>query len=108
MSGRNKVNPDHYKNAGRLPPDDLARERTKQRPASSAREWRERMKRSQASTGPFSKESDESAPDLPARGNSRTAKKSMPVRSRTTEPKQKAAVGTTRGRKTKGRTRSSR
>lgn len=30
MSGKNKVNPDHYKLAGRLTPDDLARERRKQ------------------------------------------------------------------------------
>jgi hypothetical protein len=27
MSRKNKVNPDHYKVAGRLTPDDLARER---------------------------------------------------------------------------------
>ena len=30
MSGKNKVNPDHYKVAGRLSPDDLARERRRQ------------------------------------------------------------------------------
>ena len=30
MSRRNKVNPDHYTTAGRLSPDDLARERRKQ------------------------------------------------------------------------------
>lgn len=30
MSRRNKVNPDHYTGAGRLAPDDLARERRKQ------------------------------------------------------------------------------
>ena len=30
MSRKNKVNPDHYKVAGRLSPDDLARERMKQ------------------------------------------------------------------------------
>jgi hypothetical protein len=30
MSGKNRVNPDHYKVAGRLTPDDLARERRKQ------------------------------------------------------------------------------
>lgn len=30
MSRRNKVNPDHYTTAGRLSPDDLARERKKQ------------------------------------------------------------------------------
>jgi hypothetical protein len=32
MSRRNKVNPDHYKMSGRLTPDDLARERQKQKP----------------------------------------------------------------------------
>ena len=32
MSRRSKVNPDHYKTAGRLAPGDLARERIKQRP----------------------------------------------------------------------------
>jgi hypothetical protein len=30
MSRQNKVNPDHYRIAGRLTPDDLARERQKQ------------------------------------------------------------------------------
>jgi hypothetical protein len=30
MSRKNKVNPDHYKVAGRLTPDDLARERKTQ------------------------------------------------------------------------------
>jgi len=31
MSRQNRVNPDHYKTAGRLTADDLARERQKQR-----------------------------------------------------------------------------
>ena len=31
MSRQNKVNPDHYTIAGRLTPDDLARERQRQR-----------------------------------------------------------------------------
>ena len=31
MSRLNKVNPDHYKVGGRLTPDELARERSKQR-----------------------------------------------------------------------------
>ncbi len=30
MSKRNKVNPDHYQQAGRLTPDEIARERMKQ------------------------------------------------------------------------------
>jgi hypothetical protein len=30
MSRKNKVNPDHYKIAGRLTPDEIARERVKQ------------------------------------------------------------------------------
>jgi len=32
MSKHNKVNPDHYHQAGRLTPDEWARERTKQQP----------------------------------------------------------------------------
>jgi hypothetical protein len=39
VSRQNKVNPDHYRQAGRLTPDDVARERVKQREvrASGAR-----------------------------------------------------------------------
>jgi hypothetical protein len=37
MSRQNKVNPDHYTTAGRLSPDDLARERTKQRSSGMGR-----------------------------------------------------------------------
>ena len=44
MSRKNKVNPDHYKVAGRLAPDDLARERMKQGMAKTATDWDERMK----------------------------------------------------------------
>ena len=42
MSRKNKVNPDHYKVAGRLSPDDLARERMKQSAPTTARAWDER------------------------------------------------------------------
>jgi hypothetical protein len=35
MSRQNKVNPDHYKTAGRLSPDDLAREQQKQRASAT-------------------------------------------------------------------------
>jgi hypothetical protein len=35
MSRHNKVNPDHYKVAGRLTSDDLAREQRKQRGTTS-------------------------------------------------------------------------
>ena len=42
MSRKNKVNPDHYKVAGRLSPDDLARERMKQSVPKTARAWDER------------------------------------------------------------------
>ena len=42
MSRKNKVNPDHYKVAGRLTPDDLARERMKQGTPQTARAWDER------------------------------------------------------------------
>lgn len=37
MSRKNKVNPDHYKVAGRLSPDDLARERLRQSAPKTAR-----------------------------------------------------------------------
>jgi hypothetical protein len=40
MSRVNKVNPDHYKVAGRLTPDELARERTKQRDRAAAKSSR--------------------------------------------------------------------
>ena len=39
MSRKNKVNPDHYKVAGRLSPDDLARERIIQSAPQIARAW---------------------------------------------------------------------
>ena len=42
MSRKNKVNPDHYKVAGRLSADDLARERMKQSAPKTARAWDER------------------------------------------------------------------
>ena len=42
MSRKNKVNPDHYKVAGRLSPDDLARERMKQSAPTTARAWDQR------------------------------------------------------------------
>jgi hypothetical protein len=42
MSRKNKVNPDHYKVAGRLSADDLARERMKQSAPQTARAWDER------------------------------------------------------------------
>ncbi len=35
MSKENKVNPGHYTQAGRLTPDDMAREQVKQREAAS-------------------------------------------------------------------------
>ena len=50
MSRKNKVNPDHYKVAGRLAPDDLARERMKQGMAKTARDSDERTKEFPAST----------------------------------------------------------
>jgi hypothetical protein len=42
MSRKNKVNPAHYKVAGRLSPDDLARERMKQNARQDAPAWQER------------------------------------------------------------------
>ena len=43
MSRKNKVNPDHYKVAGRLSPDDLARERMKQNARQDSKAWHERQ-----------------------------------------------------------------
>jgi hypothetical protein len=40
MSRANKVNPDHYKQAGRLTPDEAARERMKQKDVSPRRSGR--------------------------------------------------------------------
>jgi hypothetical protein len=50
MSRKNKVNPDYYKVAGRLAPDDLARERMKQGMAKTAKDRDERMKGSTGRT----------------------------------------------------------
>jgi hypothetical protein len=43
MSRKNKVNPAQYKVAGRLSPDDLARERMKQNAPQDAIAWQERQ-----------------------------------------------------------------
>jgi len=42
MSRKNKVNPNHYKVAGRLSADDLARERMKQSAPNLSKDWEER------------------------------------------------------------------
>ena len=52
MSRKNKVNPDHYKVAGRLSPDDLARERMKQSAPTTARAWDERPGQASWMDGP--------------------------------------------------------
>jgi hypothetical protein len=55
MSRKNKVNPAHYKVAGRLSPDDLARERMKQNARQDAPAWQERPGHAaavEASVGP--------------------------------------------------------
>ena len=52
MSRKNKVNPDHYKVAGRLSPDDLARERMKQSAPQTARAWDERPGQASWMDGP--------------------------------------------------------
>ena len=43
MRRKNKVNPNHYKVAGRLSPDDLARERMKQNARQDSKAWHERQ-----------------------------------------------------------------
>ena len=53
MSKHNKVNPDHYHQAGRLTPDELARERTKQQPLAQEHKHNKTEQYNQPpSTGP--------------------------------------------------------
>jgi hypothetical protein len=53
MSRHNKVNPDHYKVAGRLTADDLAREQRKQRgPVAAATRGRGATTRGRGATRP--------------------------------------------------------
>ena len=51
MSRKNKVNPDHYKVAGRLSPDDLAREWVKQDARRDVDAWYESHGQSAGRTG---------------------------------------------------------
>jgi hypothetical protein len=81
MSRKNKVNPDHYKVAGRLAPDDLARERMKQGMAKTARDWDERTKESPASKTQMKS----SAPG--------TKRNPVSGRSAATKPARRAAAG---------------
>ena len=82
MSRKNKVNPDHYKVAGRLAPDDLARERIKQGMAKIATDWDERTK---GSTGRTTTQMKTSAAG--------TKKKPVSTRSAATKPARRAAAG---------------
>jgi peptide subunit release factor 1 (eRF1) len=114
MSRKNKVNPDYYKVAGRLAPDDLARERMKQGMAKTARDSDERTKESPASTGRGDEPSDEAEAAVPSStrwpaGASRSAKRSantqmkksaagtkkkpVSTRSAATKPARRAAAG---------------
>ena len=64
MSRKNKVNPDHYKVAGRLSPDDLARERMKQNAREDSKAWHERRVPAAARTiADGAKPSDETQED---------------------------------------------
>ncbi len=107
MSRTNKVNPDHYKVAGRLAPDDLARERMKQGMAKTATDWDERMK---GSTG-RGKEADAAVPSSmrwpggasrSGKGRAKTQvkksaadtkKKPVSTRSAAAKPARRAAAG---------------
>ena len=83
MSRKNKVNPDHYKVAGRLAPDDLARERMKQHMAKTAADWDER-------TGRSGKGRAKTQVKKSAAG---TKKWSVSTRSAATKPARRAAAG---------------
>jgi hypothetical protein len=125
MSRKNKVNPDHYKVAGRLAPDDLARERMKQAMAKTARDWDERTKESPASAGIGHEPNDAANAAVPrstrwTTGVSRsekgsatrdmtksaagTKKKPMSTRSAASKPARSAATG----KRTFGRKKTSR
>jgi hypothetical protein len=106
MSRKNKVNPDHYKVAGRLAPDDLARERMKQGLAKTVRDWDERTNKSAASTGhgaeaavlsstarPAASRSAESSAKAHGKSAERTDKKPVSTRSAATKPARTAATG---------------
>ena len=107
MSRKNKVNPEHYKVAGRLAPYDLARVRMKQGMAKSATNWDERSK---GSTG----RGDEAHAAVPSsmrwpdrasrsgkgrattqvkKSAARTKKKPVSIRSAATKPARRAAAG---------------
>jgi hypothetical protein len=96
MSRKNKVNPDHYKVAGRLSPDDLARERIKQSPTTTARAWDERpgqqtwMDDRVADPGPGPDNGAEAAGPRPAG----TRKNAVTRRSAAAKPALNAARGT--------------
>ena len=83
MSRKNKVNPDHYKVAGRLAPDDLARERMKQHMAKTAADWDER-------TGRSGKGRAKTQVKKSAAG---TKKRPVSTRSAATKPARRAAAG---------------
>ena len=72
MSRKNKVNPDHYKVAGRLSPDDLARERMKQSAPQTARAWDERPEQPRWMDGPSAGPGPDPGKDAEATGPSAT------------------------------------
>lgn len=77
MSRQNKVNPSQYHVAGRLTPDDLARERVKQRQASPPAEATPRGDGSHPTRAEGSREKGAAGvaalmPDRPAKARPRT------------------------------------
>ena len=66
MSRKNKVNPDHYKLAGRLSADDMARERMRQVTSRTARPA------AKSSAAPQAKKQAAATKKKPVGGRSRT------------------------------------
>jgi len=87
MSRLNKVNPDHYTMAGRLPPDDLARERKRQRGEVEARKGDRPLPRRRV-TGA-----------TPAPGPTRGSRAGGPAIASETAVKESGARGTPKTRK---------
>jgi hypothetical protein len=97
MSRHNKVNPDHYTIAGRLTPDDLARERWKQQPTTVGRHsrrdkpqppWMHEQRAAEAATPQERDERQDEGPDAgeaapPVRARRRSTPPKAPARRRT-------------------------
>jgi hypothetical protein len=96
MSRQNKVNPDHYTTAGRLSPDDLARERWKQNEPTHA----ERGRRARKAMPPWMSSQAGNKP-VAIRGEADDDQTEAQEKetSRLDEPKKSGAAGTPQTRK---------